>query len=34
MGRIDHVSGLSDVTRFATEIDMKTDPKCLTGIEL
>jgi len=26
--------GLSGVTRFATDIDMETGPKCLTGIEL
>ena len=26
--------GLSGVTRFATDIVMETDPKCLTGIEL
>jgi hypothetical protein len=26
--------GLRGVTRFATDIDMKADPKCLTGIEL
>jgi hypothetical protein len=25
---------LSGVTRFATDIDVETDPKCLTGIEL
>jgi hypothetical protein len=27
-------AGLRGVTRFATDIDMKTDPKYLNGIEL
>ena len=27
-------AGLSGVTRFATDIDMEADPKCLNTIEL
>jgi len=27
-------AGLSGMTRFATDIDMETDPKYLNGIEL
>jgi hypothetical protein len=27
-------AGLRGVTHFATDIDMETGPKCLTGIEL
>jgi hypothetical protein len=34
MGGIDHMCGLERYRRFATEIDMETDPKHLNGIEL